>query len=73
MCVFKAGTQSLVSVMVGVLPGEVVHSLGQVKWVELKSQVVQKMLQRLYSVKMSSPLRHIHYTVNFFVYFPYYQ
>lgn len=27
---------SLVSVMVGALPGEVVYSLGQVKWVELR-------------------------------------
>lgn len=40
MCVFKAETQSLVPVMVGVLPGEVVYSLGQVKWAELESQVV---------------------------------
>lgn len=42
VCVFKGGSQSLVSVMVGALPGEVVYSLGQVKWVELKSHAVQK-------------------------------
>lgn len=50
-CLFKGGSQSLVSVMVGALPGEVVFSLGQVKWVELKSHAVQKCFRSYFRSK----------------------
>ena len=74
LCVFKGGSQSLVSVMVGALPGEVVRSLGQVERAKPRSRARRpKMPQKLYALAMSSPGRRIHYTVGLFIYFPYYR